>query len=117
MSNEQEEEGRDVVFGAMVGSLPISQRSINQIWQQTPLIKEPSESRGFITQSPFSFKKPIFFSVPRDNAAKKVKLKQAKRQLFGCNQEPALQPKPEPKKVLTYFEQPAEDQNDFARFV
>jgi len=38
--------------------------------------------KGFITESPFSFKNPIFFSVPHNPSTKrKIDLK-SKRQLF-----------------------------------
>jgi hypothetical protein len=38
--------------------------------------------QGFITESPFSFKNPIFFSVPHNPSTKrKIDLK-SKRQLF-----------------------------------
>ena len=46
------------------------------------MIKEKEQApatNGFITDSPFSFNNPIFFSVPRDNGDKKVKLLQSKR--------------------------------------
>ena len=49
------------------------------------MIKEHPQAKakaGFITESPFSFKNPIFFSAPRDVTAKKVKLGKSKRQLF-----------------------------------
>ena len=48
------------------------------------MIKEKDQQqKGFITESPFSFKNPIFFSVPREDNKKKVQLLQSKRQLFG----------------------------------
>ena len=83
-SDEDFEEGQDLVLGGIMKA-KTPRNVIDQIWQQTPMIKESADTRGFITESPFSFKKPIFFSVPRDNAAKKIKLKQAQRQLFGVN--------------------------------
>ena len=48
------------------------------------MIKEPVQ-KGFISDSPFSFKNPIFFSVPRDNNTKKVKFLKSKRRLFNSN--------------------------------
>jgi hypothetical protein len=41
--------------------------------------------QSFITDSPFSFRNPIFFSVPRDQNTycKKVNPVQSKRQLFN----------------------------------
>ena len=38
--------------------------------------------KGFITESPFSFKNPIFFSVPPKINSKKVDLLNSKRTLF-----------------------------------
>jgi hypothetical protein len=38
---------------------------------------------SFITDSPFSFRNPIFFSVPRDVVTKKVEPLASKRHLFG----------------------------------
>ena len=39
------------------------------------MIKEKEQAqKGFITESPFSFKNPIFFSVPRDDTNKKIRL-------------------------------------------
>jgi hypothetical protein len=39
--------------------------------------------KSFITDSPFSFRNPIFFSVPRDpNLAKQVNPIASKRKLF-----------------------------------
>ena len=38
---------------------------------------------SFITDSPFSFRNPIFFSVPRDNNIKQVAPVESKRQLFA----------------------------------
>ena len=88
-SEGSEGENQDVVFGAELGNVPARARDhkqiINEIWKQTPMInckKQPGEEegqKGFITESPFSFKNPIFFSVPRDNASKKVKLLKSKR--------------------------------------
>ena len=94
-----------MIFGAMQGNLPQSTRAINQIWAQTPMIKEKEpEQKGFITESPFSFKNPIFFSVPRDDCKKKVQLLHSKRQLFGqkepkmpAKQLPFLQKKQQPE--------------------
>jgi hypothetical protein len=82
--SENSDEKQDVITDAMNGLLPKNTtKAINAIWQQTPMIKEQSTQQGFITESPFSFKNPIFFSAPRDNGSKKVKLLQSKRQLFG----------------------------------
>lgn len=41
---------------------------------------------GFITDSPFSFRNPIFFSVPRDNNFKDTKPIASKRQLFTVDE-------------------------------
>lgn len=41
---------------------------------------------SFITDSPFSFRNPIFFSVPRDNNMKQVAPVVSKRQLFGAEE-------------------------------
>ena len=38
---------------------------------------------SFITDSPFSFRNPIFFSVPRDNHTKETKPITSKRHLFA----------------------------------
>jgi hypothetical protein len=49
----------------------------------------PKETqKGFITDSPFSYKDPIFFSVPRNDTTngKKVKLLTSKRKLFNLDQ-------------------------------
>ena len=77
------EEQKDVILGGLQPNFPPSTKNvINQIWQQTPMVKEREQApatNGFITDSPFSFKNPIFFSVPRDNGDKKVKLLQSKR--------------------------------------
>ena len=81
--SEDNEEKQDVVFGAMLGDLTSTTGVINKIWQQTPMVKQQAEQKGFITSSPFSFQKPIFYSVPRDNGNKKVKLIRSKRELFG----------------------------------
>ena len=85
----------------MHGNLPSNTHQvINQIWQQTPMIKEKEPAqKGFITESPFSFKNPIFFSVPRDDTNKKIKLLQSKRQLFG-HKEPKM-----PAKQLPFMQQ------------
>ena len=46
--------------------LPQQNREIiNKIWENTPMPKE--NQKGFITDSPFSYKDPIFFSVPRNS--------------------------------------------------
>ena len=48
------------------------------------MIKEKEQAQlGFMSDSPFTFKNPIFYSVPRDTGNKKVRLLQSKRQLFG----------------------------------
>lgn len=52
---------------------------------------------SFIMDSPFSFRNPIFFSVPRDPISKKVEPLASKRHLFG-EDEPAKDIK---KKVQT----------------
>ena len=52
--------------------------------------------------------------MPRDTAAKKVKIKQAKRQLFGCNQESKA--RLEPKQHMPPLFMHGGD-NDFAHFV
>lgn len=44
--------------------------------------------QSFITDSPFSFRNPIFFSVPRDVMAKKVEPKVSKRYLFEEEDKP-----------------------------
>lgn len=73
-------------MGAMQGYLPPqNSNAINQIWQQTPQVDQQKTQNGFITESPFSFKNPIFFSVPRSNGNKNVKLLKSKRQLFGAH--------------------------------
>ncbi len=38
--------------------------------------------QSFITDSPFSFRNPIFFSMPRDNNNKDANPIQSKRKLF-----------------------------------
>jgi len=48
--------------------------------------------QAFVTESPFSFKNPIFFSVPRDgHNQKKVGLLQSNRQLFQGSPSPSPQ--------------------------
>ena len=47
---------------------------------------------GFITDSPFSFRNPIFFSVPRDNNFKDAKPIASRRQLFNDIEEGQKKP-------------------------
>lgn len=109
-------------MGAMHGNLPKNTQTLNQIWMQTPMIKEKDQQQhnGFITESPFSFKNPIFFSVPRDDNNKKVQLLQSKRQLFG-KKEPKIPAKKLPfmqsERSQVSNQEPVAANNDFARFV
>ena len=98
-SAEDSEENQDIIFGALPKN---KQAVINQIWQQTPMIKEQTQkadSNGFITQSPFSFKNPIFFSVPRDTTGKRVKLLHSKRQLFAKKEQSKQQNGSKPQQL------------------
>jgi len=106
--SEDFDEKQDVITGAMNGLLPKNTtKAINAIWQQTPMIKELSTQKGFITESPFSFKNPIFFSVPRDNGQKKVKLLQSKRRLFvGGTKEEKKPSNPQQKHLLPFKKAP-----------
>ena len=54
-----------------------------QIWNDSDASSLTKDSlKGFITESPFSFKNPIFFSVPPKVNNKKVDLLNSKRTLF-----------------------------------
>jgi len=106
----------------MQGKLPVQNtHTLNQIWQQTPQLEQKTSQMGFITESPFSFKNPIFFSVPRDNGNKNIKLLKSKRQLFSKTKvSKQRKEEDEPKKFPPFQQkpQPTEDQsNDFLAFV
>ena len=58
-------------------------KACQQIWEDTDASSLTKDSlKGFITESPFSFKNPIFFSVPPKMHTKKVDLFTSKRTLF-----------------------------------